>query len=278
MQRRVMDNFETIDYIISHHCSISRYGDGELSLVFAAKYSTEFHSGFQSFDPQLADRLAQILNYSHRKPNHLVCLPACAFSYGTKHFRRYARDFWNGYIVANINHLLAATAPSKLYGDSTITRFYLSHRDKSRCREFVSKMQQIWQGRDIVFVEGRMTHLGYGNDLFACARSIRRILCPAANAFTQYDTILQTTIANTTPDTLIILALGMTATVLAYDLAGYNRQALDLGHIDIEYEWMLMGAATKVPIPGKFTNEAKGGHISTDEVPEDFQRQIITEI
>ena len=38
-------------------------------------------------------------------------------------------------------------------------------------------------------------------------------------------------------DKLFILALGPMATVLAYDLARLGYRALDLGHIDIEYEW-----------------------------------------
>lgn len=37
-QRKVLNNFETIDYILEYKCSISRYGDGELDLVMARKY------------------------------------------------------------------------------------------------------------------------------------------------------------------------------------------------------------------------------------------------
>ena len=56
-------------------------------------------------------------------------------------------------------------------------------------------------------------------------------------------------------DHLVIIALGATATVLAYDLTLDGYQALDLGHIDIEYEWFLRGAKTAISIPGKYTNE-----------------------
>ena len=37
----------------------------------------------------------------------------------------------------------------------------------------------------------------------------------------------------------MLIALGPTATILAYDLAEKGVQALDVGHIDIEYEWFL---------------------------------------
>lgn len=44
---------------------------------------------------------------------------------------------------------------------------------------------------------------------------------------------------------LVLIALGHTATVLAYDLAEVGYQAIDIGHIDIEYEWFLMRAPKK---------------------------------
>lgn len=70
----------------------------------------------------------------------------------------------------------------------------------------------------------------------------------------------------------------MTATVLAYDLAKNGYQAIDIGHIDIEYEWMLMGATEKIPVPGKFTNESQGGHDVVQCLDPGYLSQIITRI
>ena len=72
---------------------------------------------------------------------------------------------------------------------------------------------------------------------------------PQENAFDRYDIILSC-IKQYYQGELIILALGMTATVLAYDLAKEKMRALDLGHIDVEYEWYRMGATHKLPISG----------------------------
>ena len=276
--RKVLDNYATIDFILEHRCSISRYGDGELALAMAYKYGEIFHSGFQLYNEALGKRLVEILDYRDKAPNHLVCLPACAFSYGTGYLRRPAKDFWNKFTWQYIDKLLEMTANGQLYGETNISRLYLSHKDKSRCQDFVNSLKRLWNNRDIVFVEGNLTHLGYGNDLFSNAKSIRRILCPNKNAFDRYNEILEGVISNTTADTLIILALGMTATVLAYDLAKEGRQALDIGHVDIEYEWMRMKATSKVAIPGKFTNEAPGGHDVSESYPEDFKSQIIANI
>ena len=58
---------------------------------------------------------------------------------------------------------------------------------------------------------------------------------------------------------IILLALGPTATCLAYFLSNHGYQALDLGHLDIEYEWYLRKAKRKVIVNDKYTNEVDGG-------------------
>ena len=42
-----------------------------------------------------------------------------------------------------------------------------------------------------------------------------------------------------------LLPLGPAATVLAYDLFKAGYQAIDVGHVDVEYEWWRMGAHKK---------------------------------
>ena len=44
---------------------------------------------------------------------------------------------------------------------------------------------------------------------------------------------------------LVLLALGPTATVLAARLVKVGVQALDVGHIDVEDMWYLMGGEDK---------------------------------
>ena len=45
---------------------------------------------------------------------------------------------------------------------------------------------------------------------------------------------------------------------VCYDLHKMGYQAIDIGHIDIEYEWFLQGATEKVKIDNKYTYEANG--------------------
>ena len=65
-------------------------------------------------------------------------------------------------------------------------------------------------------------------------------------------------------DTLILFALGPTATVLAFDLAKEGYQALDMGHFDIEYEWYKRNAKKQEKIANKYTNEVSGGNVTTN--------------
>ena len=79
-------------------------------------------------------------------------------------------------------------------------------------------------------------------------------------------------------DKLILLALGQTATILAFDLAKRGYQAVDIGHIDVEYEWFLMGAQEKVALPNKFVNEVDSGRCFTSETDTKYNEEIICKI
>ena len=68
-------------------------------------------------------------------------------------------------------------------------------------------------------------------------------------------TPIEATIRQYAEDRLILIMLGPTAKVLAAHLANDGYQALDIGHIDSEYERLQMGAQTKVKLKHKHTAE-----------------------
>lgn len=283
---RVMSAGETTEALTERRCSAARFGDGELNMILRAVhgYDSSLESGFQSFDNSLGLRLKEVLESVSSQTDCLVCLPGCLFAGGTSYLRSKAAAYWESYAAGKLDKVLPLLDRSYRYGDSLFTRFYLSHRDKSRCREHLEGMQAIWSGRNILIVEGEKTRLGAGNDLFCGASDVKRILCPPTDAWGQYDRILSAVkeavppTADDPAQTLVLCALGMTATVLAYDLSQAGYQAIDLGHIDIEYEWMRMGATDKVPVPGKYTNEAYGE--VSDSIPgmDSYRREIIRTI
>lgn len=153
----------------------------------------------------------------------------------------------------------------------------MEYIDSLNHEECFDKLKTIWQDKDVVFVEGEGSRLGYKNDLFSRTKSIKRIICPAKDAFEKYDEILEEC-KKISKDKLFIIALGPTATVLAYDLTDLGYRALDLGHIDIEYEWFLRNTKEKTAIKDKYVNEVKGGRVVTSIKDQKYLSEICSVI
>lgn len=264
----VINSIDSIRYIVKNGCSVSRYGDGEFDLIFGKG------NGFQDYDPQLANRLKEILKSN--ATNHIVCIPYVITDISNLHTN--IAMYYAQWIGNNRKKLFSLLDQNKIYYNSLITRFYIDFCDKSKCEYHINLLRKIWSGREIIIVEGNKSRVGVGNDLFSGARSIKRVLAPAENAFDRYDEILASTVVNTNKGDLILLALGMTATVLAYDLHKLGYQAIDLGHIDLEYEWFKMGASKKEIITGKYTNEVQNGDVVEDVQDKNYLNQIVADI
>ena len=119
--------------------------------------------------------------------------------------------------------------------------------------------------------------MGVGNNLFDNARSIRRILCPAENAYDRYSEILAEAKKLPTSKTLLI-ALGPTASVLAYDLALAGYHAIDIGHVDLSYEWLIRNNGAKTAVNTKYNNEYPEGYIVEDIHDPVYDSQIIADL
>lgn len=259
---------ETLDHINEKQCSVSRFGDGEFAVMLGTGYS-----GYQDFRDQLSKRLYQVL----QQPigNHIVCLPDIFGDLSA--LRSESIEFNRGVLGNSRRKYLDLIPMERDYYNTFFTRCYNMFIDKSNCPRWFEKCKSIWAGKDILIVEGEYSRLGVGNDLFAGAKSIQRILGPAQNAYDKYDELLKAA-QQYGNDKLILVALGMTATVMAYDLAKDGYWAIDIGHIDVEYEWFLRGATKKVAIEGKFVNEAPGGRIVSGDATPEYWQQIICHI
>lgn len=257
----------TIQRIIDDRCSVSRFGDGEMLLT-----SPDKEIGFQKGDPELARKLTQVLT-SHDE-GHLVCV-SDAFS-DLYRYNRKCRRFWRTHFFLYGSWWDRLLVAGRLYYNTFVTRPYMDFDSKEACGRWFHDMKGIWNDRDIVFVEGEKSRLGVGNDLFDNARSIRRILCPPRDAFGRIDDILVEAM-KIEKGALFLVALGPTATVLAYDLFKAGHQAIDIGHVDIEYEWWRMGAKRKVKLERKYVNEAPDGSQVAD-AGEEYRKQIIAQI
>ena len=132
--------------------------------------------------------------------------------------------------------------------------------------------------RDILIIEGEKTRFGIGNDLLNNSKSIKRILCPINNAFNKYDKILNSAL-KFDKNVLILIALGPTASVLAYDLYKFNYQVVDIGHVDIQYEFYLRKVNRSIRIPYKYVSEARYGTINITNITDiNYYNQIAYKI
>ncbi len=259
----ILDIENSLKKIKDERKSISRFGDGELDLIIGKNLK------FQEHDEKLAKRLEKIL--TSKQDFCMIGIPDVingfynlteeSETFWIKNMER-TRDTWLKYIDKN-----------REYCTANLTRLYIRYKDKSNAGIYFSIMKEIWKDRDVLICEGEQTRVGIGNDLLDGCKSIRRVICPAEDAFKKYDEILNT-LKQESKDTLIIIALGPTATVLAYDLAKEGYQALDMGHFDIEYEWYLRNATKKEKINNKYTNEVSGGDDTESINDKNYTKQI----
>ena len=266
----ILNSFETIEFILTHRCCVSRYGDGEFDVIRGAS------PHFQKYDSRLAEKLRQV--FVTPIPHLLVCIPYTIINVANR--KKEAKRFWKYSTLRNLSFFRTILRKDVVYGDSLITRFYIDYEDKSHCAMQIEMLKKIWENQHLIIVEGEQTRSGIGNDLFNNALSIQRILCPSVNAFSKYDNILESVIKNATKDQLILLSLGMTASVLAYDLCQLGYWVIDIGHLDVEYEWFRTGVSIKTAIKGKYVNEAApvGGTIVTTCDDEFYKKQILDRI
>jgi len=238
-----------VEEIVNHGKSMARFGDGEFAAI-AGRIRHRFQT---QVEEELSRKLKETLQSEDE--NLLVGI---ADNYGslekyTEQAKREIRCYLNPQVRKEHLELLKS---EKEYYDAYVTRPYVMYADNqtNAPRRRFDNLKRIWEGRDCIFVEGCYTGLGVGNDLFDNAGSIQRIIGPAENAFSRYQEILDCCLKQP-KDKLFLLALGAAATVLAADLSQAGYQAVDIGHIDLEYEWFLRGEGQRTPIDGKYNNE-----------------------
>lgn len=270
----VMSYEECVNYILRNRASIARFGDGELAVIRGKAL------GFQTENKSLAIKLGEVLKSNIN--NLLICIPD-TFS-RLDRYNQIEISFWNAHFYFNRKYWYKYLQKGEKYGNTFLSRFYSMEFNRELSTKRINLLKKLWNNRDIIFVEGKDTKMGVENDLFDNARTIRRVLCPSKDAFTKYDKIVSRlcTISHDDND-LFILALGPTATVLAADLHKCGFQALDLGHLDIEYEWYRMGVTMKVPIVGKFSNESvilglADNAVSGKLMSVEYENQIILDL
>jgi glycosyltransferase family protein len=260
---------ETLDKIIDEKCSIARFGDGEFSCMRQSRIA--YHDPSEG----LAEKLKEVL--SSDLPNLLIGLPDCFGSLDC--YVPYTQAFWRKYMFKKRQMTYSYLNMDRVYYNAFFNRYYLNYNKTDeyyqKCQKYFKRLKEIWKNRDVVLLEGQQARLGVGNDILDEAKSVSRILFyPIRNAFNKYNQILSA-FDDIKTDNLILLALGPTATVLAYDLCKKGYQAIDMGHISAEYECFLR---KETPLELK----SMGQNCSLEHEPDpndpEYKKQIVKTI
>jgi len=256
----------TLLKIINEDISVSRFGDGEYRLII--------NKGLvlQKKNIELSKRLIDV--FLNKNEKLMICIVDHTnfknkkFEIMVHHVRCYVQMY------KMYKHLLLK---GYKYGDANITRFYMDMKNKSEVKGLFDLWKQVWQNREIVIFEGEKTRFGIGNDLLDNVKSIERVLCPASQAFDFYDQILEQA-RQLSKNKLLFFSLGATATLAASDLTNEGYRVIDIGHLDIEYEWFISNASNSIKIDIKQISEVSDGTLVTDPIDDLYYSQIIAKI
>jgi len=243
-QISVLSIDQSLDYLLEKGASVVRFGDGEMNLIEGRSIP------YQEYNSVLSTRLREIMAMESSE-RLMVCL-SDVFT-GLERYSIDAQNFWKAHLQHHLTDYLEICQAS-WYGSSFISRPYIDLEDKTPSATYFAKLKQLWQDKDLLIVEGLTSRSGVGNDLFDVARSIKRIICPSRNAYSKLEAIKQA-VREHADNRLILTMLGPTAKILVYDLVQEGYRALDIGHIDSEYEWFQMGASHKIKLSHKHTAE-----------------------
>lgn len=175
-----------------------------------------------------------------------------------KNLKDNEKYFWSRYYLKQKKKLKENISNEKVYFDSMISRFYMPYIKFEENIRDIENLINYFSNKKILIIEGENTRFGLGNLLLKNASEIQRIILPDKNGFKKYKKILDFVLNNFTKDNIILIALGPTATVLAYEFCKNGYQALDIGHMDVEYEWYLLKAKRKIDLQYKSVNEVSG--------------------
>ena len=264
----ILDDKEAVEKIVREKCSLVRFGDGEFVVM-----SGKNHRCYQDYNEVLAERLKQILQSDDEK-----IMIGIARNYGDLDiYIEETADGIRNYMTREVRefHDLLLKR-DKVYCDTYLFKSYFPYRDKENTKKRFDMIKRIWNDRDVVIIEGDKTRTGYDNELMDNVKSLHRILCPTQHAFGSYDDILEAA-QQIDKDSLILVVLGPAAKPLVYDLAKQGYQAIDLGQIDMDYEWYRAGVGLKVPNPRKYVSQLPPAEVLELE-DENYAKQIIARV
>lgn len=237
-QIKVKSIEDTIKELQTTQKSMVRFGDGEITMIRGRSLK------LQEVKPEIIEMLKRILGYQYE--DLIVTIPEIFDDLSI--YRKESELFWQDHLFFSRKVYNRYCNVKKEYYNTSVSRFYYALKDKSKCYQWIDAIKQIWKDKDVVVVEGARTHNGVTNDLLDTAKTIERIIGPASGAYEKLDDIYDYC-CGYPKDRLFLVSLGVAAKSLTERLFLEGYRVLDIGNLDMEYEWFLMKAKNKVKIP-----------------------------
>lgn len=233
LERVQISMAQTLGRIHDERLSLARFGDGELMQVTISDYNI----GFQRNTPELQQDLIKALDPDWLAPGRVMVTLPPPFT-GNLH--------WLGVWIKIWAKTRALIHDDKIYGDTLISRpkFFQSEGDAG-----IAQWRRLWSGRPVLVVTGQGSRFDLLPALFDSVAKVDFLHTVPVHAYSEIDSILGRILDSVAPDTLVLLSLGPTATILAHRLAAAGVQALDLGHISASYNFVYANGALPERLP-----------------------------
>jgi glycosyltransferase family protein len=222
---KIKDVWETVEKIISDKSSICRFGDGEINLLNGDSIR------FQKSNALLSNKLKEVLQSNNDK-----ILIGINYHYynNLKNCHSFVK-----LLNRTVAHHLRKIQDKYLsfdrnYYSANFTLVYNTY-EHMNFDLYYERVKKIWDKRDVTLICGDRIFNNIDYNIFENCNTFKTIHAPSSDAFTQYDSILKKA-KETDKDNLVLIILGPTGTVLAYDLAMAGYQAIDIGHLAKDYD------------------------------------------
>jgi hypothetical protein len=220
----ILNDLITLEKFTKEKLSISRFGDGEFFHLFNSNYNNA--SGRQKCSKEIKLKLEKIINSESEK----ILIGISGFlakqdeiEDNFKDYTPYMKKFIKK-TIKNIQNKYPELINKQFYS-AEITRITNSKYQE----EIIKIFDNYFGNNDFVFVGNKMVIKLIKNKFIDKFKKIQFIEVKKQNAYDDYDVILNQ-IIKLGKNNIYLLAIGITATILSFDLSEKGFIGVDIGH------------------------------------------------
>lgn len=272
---QIATSYETAKYLKKTGRSLARFGDGEINLIFNHK-----SIGFQPYSDSIRKDLSNVAIDTNKS----LCIGLPHGFLDTDDEKKTVASFWWSYVTRNQQNIKDFVLKShrKQFLDTNFSRTVTELKNTTEISDVVSTVKSIWSNRPVLIVEGEGTRFGVGNGLLSNAGVVSRIVAPAEDAYSVIDKIvveIEQIIKRPEYDTnpILLVALGPTATIICSRMSK-KVQSIDIGHFDLQFEYLKQGKFNKTEIKSRYDNEMANGSAFSDVRDDLYDAEIVSRV